>query len=203
MNPRKNVSAKAPAAQRTAARTVASMSPRKANVAQAKTPRTQSPVNQTGRAPSAPPVYRPQPTPHVLQTKAAVGQHPHPLHSPHQTATSDAHSRSGVVQRTAAVVQLARGAKKGAKKSAKKSAAAQQQSKAQRSYNNLCAYRPGWVRNNDITLALVTRFIRDCPYPNGIRGHASGDNSQGEQAKTTNDCLAYKAWHTHNIAAWV
>ena len=81
----------------------------------------------------------------------------------------------------------------------KKKSAAEVQSKAQRSFNNICAYRAGWVRKNDISLATVTAFIRT--YPSGIRGHASGDNSQGEQGNTTADCLAYRSWH-RGIYGW-
>jgi hypothetical protein len=190
MNSRKDLPAIASAAQRTPARPAAGMPANKTSVAQAKMPLTQSLANQTRRAPSAPPVYRPQPTPRVLQTKAAVGQQPHPLHAPPQTAAGHVHLQRGVVQ-------LKGGKGKGGKKSA-----AQQQSKAQRSFNNLCAYRSGWIKRNDITLELVTRFIKECPYPAGIRGHSSGDNSQGEQDNTRDDCLAYKSWHTLNVAAW-
>ena len=90
--------------------------------------------------------------------------------------------------------------KGGGKKGGKKGSAAAKQSKAARSYNNLCAYRPGWVRKNNITLADVTNFIKT--YSSGIRGHASGDNSQGEQDNTKNDCLAYKSWHTTRYGVW-
>jgi hypothetical protein len=43
-------------------------------VLQAKSKVSSQPTNQAARTPVAPPVYRPQPTPRVLQTKKAVGQ---------------------------------------------------------------------------------------------------------------------------------
>ncbi len=71
---------------------------------------------------------------------------------------------------------------------------AKQASKADRSFNNLKDYRPLWVTQNGITALHVRDFVKS--YKWGIRGHASGDNSQGEQGNTTEDCKAYKGWHT-------
>jgi hypothetical protein len=128
------------------------------------------------------PVSPPQPASHVLQAKPVSGQLPRIIQPPQPNVHQPA------------VIQEKGGKKKG--KGGGKSSTAKKQSKAQRSFNNLTAYRSGWIKRNDISLETVTAFIKDCPYPNGIRGHASGDNSQGEQDNTTNDCLAYKAWHT-------
>ncbi len=70
------------------------------------------------------------------------------------------------------------------------------QSLADRSYNNLCHYRPGWVRKNGITSEHVRAFIKT--YKSGIRGHHSGTSQDKEQQNTTNDCLAFKSWFTTN-----
>ena len=87
------------------------------------------------------------------------------------------------------------------KKSAKKAATARNAAKPQKaaaqgdkSFANLCAYRAGWVRDNNITADNVKDFRKT--YPSGIRGHASGKSGDGEQGNTTADCTAYKSWHT-------
>ena len=176
------------------------------------TPQVPSPLTaRKNQAIKAPPVYSPQPTPKVLQTKLRL-----PIHRNVSAAGSEVHLRPEAVKAKDQfrvfqpngfsalnpVVQLAtarrrnRGGGGGGKKSkgGGKSTTAKKQSKAARSFNNLCAYRSGWVKRNDITLETVTAFIKT--HPEGIRGHASGDNSQGEQDNTTLDCLAYKSWHT-------
>jgi hypothetical protein len=62
------------------------------------------------------------------------------------------------------------------------------------SWQNMQDYRPGWIKRNDITEARVENFCST--YENKrIRGHGSGDNSQGEQDVTTFDLGAYKLWH--------
>lgn len=87
----------------------------------------------------------------------------------------------------------AAGEKKG--KSDKQIRKQKEQSNSARSFNNLKDYRPGWVRKNNITEDTVREFLKT--YEHGkIRGHASGDNSQGEQAVTIRDLSAYKSWHT-------
>jgi len=63
------------------------------------------------------------------------------------------------------------------------------------SWTNLKAYRPGWVRDNAITEGHVKAFLKTYG-PRKIRGHASGDNSQGEQGNTTTDLNAFKSWFT-------
>ncbi|BAY19480.1 hypothetical protein NIES21_53430 [Anabaenopsis circularis NIES-21] len=75
------------------------------------------------------------------------------------------------------------------------------QSLGDRSYNNLVAYRSGWVKKNGITAEDVKEFRKS--YKHGIRGHSSGDNNQGEQGNTTEDCLAYKSWHTREKGQWL
>lgn len=86
------------------------------------------------------------------------------------------------------VTQLAKGGNKKKKE--------QKQSLADRSYVNLCAYRPGWVRQNDINAQHVKDFIKT--YRSGIRGHHSGSSQDGEQQNTTNDCIAFKSWFKTN-----
>lgn len=76
-----------------------------------------------------------------------------------------------------------------------------EQSQSARSYNNLYDYRPGWVRDNNITEAKVKEFLKTYEFKK-IRGHASGDNSKGEQDVTTRDLNAYKSWHTRRYNAW-
>ena len=98
------------------------------------------------------------------------------------------------------VVQLGKESRKKAATERNKNKKAKTQSLGDRSYNNLCAYRAGWVRDNEITAGMVAEFRKT--YASGIRGHASGDNNQGEQDNTTNDCLAYKSWHTKKYG-WI
>lgn len=98
------------------------------------------------------------------------------------------------------VVQLGKDSKKRAATERNANKKAKEQSQGDRSYNNICAYRPGWVRMNDITADKVAAFRKT--YKNGIRGHASGDNNQGEQENTKTDCLAYKSWHTKTYGEW-
>ncbi len=122
--------------------------------------------------------------------------------TPIQKALISSNNTSAVAQ-LASVGDVAQLGKKSAKAAATARNAdkkAKTQSLGDRSYNNLCAYRPGWVRKNDITAAKVAAFRKT--YSNGIRGHASGDNSQGEQGNTTADCLAYKSWHTTTYGQW-
>ncbi len=73
-------------------------------------------------------------------------------------------------------------------------ATARRPSKAERSLENLKDYRPSWLTQNGITAQHLRDFGK--VYAWGIRGHASGDNQQGEQKTTTDDCKAYKSWHT-------
>lgn len=69
------------------------------------------------------------------------------------------------------------------------------------SWTNLKAYRPGWVSRNGITETDVKQFVKQYS-ARKIRGHASGDNSQGEQGNTTTDLNAFKSWYTTNYG-WV
>jgi hypothetical protein len=57
----------------------------------------------------------------------------------------------------------------------------------------LKAYRPGWVRKNDITEQQVRSYVSG---GGTIRGHHSGDPSQGEGPNTPGDLLAFKSWFT-------
>ncbi len=84
----------------------------------------------------------------------------------------------------------------------KKGSKAAKQSNADRSYNNMKDYRPGWVRRNNITASMVAEFIKKS-HVKKIRGHASGDNSKKEQDNTTNDLNAYKSWHTRRYGRWL
>lgn len=104
------------------------------------------------------------------------------------------HRPSTLVQLKATTIQLKNG------KGKKKKAAAPKESKAQRSLNNITAYRGGWVRKNNIDLAKMQAFIGT--YSSGIRGHASGRPGDGEQGTTKTDLLAYKAWHTRTYQEW-
>ena len=99
---------------------------------------------------------------------------------------------SSIIQRKEMLVQFKNG--KGKKKKA-----ADKVSGAQRSLNNIMAYRGGWCKKNDIDLAKMQAFIKT--YPSGIRGHASADSSKKEQGNTTTDCDAYKSWH-RGIYGW-
>lgn len=80
------------------------------------------------------------------------------------------------------------GKKKGGKTPKKK------ESGVDRSYNNLGAYRPGWVRKNNVTREHIAAFQKT--YKSGIRGHASGTSEDKEQGNTTTDCNAFKSWFT-------
>ncbi len=103
-----------------------------------------------------------------------------------------------VDQRPATLLQL-KGSTLQLKNGKKKKGAPAKESKAQRSLNNIAAYRGGWFKKNDIDLAKMQEFVKT--YPNGIRGHASGDSSKGEQGNTEADCNAYKSWH-RGIYGW-
>jgi len=70
----------------------------------------------------------------------------------------------------------------------------QKENKESSSWGNMQAYRPGWIKKNGITEDLVKEFCREMGRK--IRGHASGDSSQGEQDNTKEDLTAYKSWHT-------
>lgn len=72
---------------------------------------------------------------------------------------------------------------------------AQEQHRENQSWTNLQDYRSGWVKRNDITEQDVKEFLKTYD-PGKIRGHASGDNSQGEQGNTTTDLNAFKSWYT-------
>lgn len=165
-------------------------------------------------AKAVPAVYRPQPLPRVLQTKLSVSGNALKLKSTAakspvvrpatKNVTQLERPTANTVGSNSNSIQLAiRNQKKtggggqkggGKKKGGGKSPQAQAQSKAARSFNNICHYRSGWVKRNDITEKRISDFIDD-GHPQGIRGHSSGDNSMGEQDNTTNDCLAYKRWH--------
>lgn len=103
-------------------------------------------------------------------------------------------------QTTPSVIQLGKLGKKKAAIERNKNKKSKTQSLGDRSYNNLCAYRPGWVRSNNITAQNVADFRKT--YKHGIRGHSSGDNTMGEQDNTKEDCLAYKSWHTKTFGVW-
>ena len=174
-------------------------------------------------AKAAPAVYRPQPLPRVLQTKLSVSSSAPKLKSTAvkpslvvRPATKNILQLERPIPNTVGPnpnsIQLSiRNKKKtggggggggGKKKGGGKSPQAQAQSKAARSFNNICHYRSGWVKRNNITEQTVADFIDD-GHPQGIRGHSSGDNSMGEQDNTTNDCLAYKHWHeSHPLWGW-
>ena len=92
------------------------------------------------------------------------------------------------------VVQLGKNGKKKAAMERNANKKAKAQSMGDRSYNNLCDYRSGWIKRNNITAQNVKDFRKT--YSKGIRGHASGNNNDGEQGNTTEDCKAYKSWHT-------
>lgn len=87
----------------------------------------------------------------------------------------------------------AAGEKKG--KTQKEIKKQKEQSKNARSFNNLKYYRPLWVTRNDVSEETVKEFLKGY-LPGKIRGHASGDNSQGEQKVTQDDLTAYRHWHT-------
>jgi Domain of unknown function (DUF4157) len=74
---------------------------------------------------------------------------------------------------------------------------ARQESKA---WINLKAYRGSWVTDNDITEGQVKKFCKDTGMT--IRGHASGDNSKGEQGVTTEDLINFKNWYTKEYGGW-
>lgn len=70
-----------------------------------------------------------------------------------------------------------------------------------KSWKNIQDYRPGWIKRNNITEATVKDFCKQYEHRT-IRGHGSGDNSQGEQDNTTRDLNAYKSWHTDQFGIW-
>ena len=60
-------------------------------------------------------------------------------------------------------------------------------------WENLKAYRSGWVKRNNITESDVQSYVGG---GGKIRGHHSGDPSQGEGPNTPTDLLAFKSWYT-------
>ena len=70
-----------------------------------------------------------------------------------------------------------------------------------KSWKNMQDYRPGWIKRNNITEETVKEFCGQYEHRT-IRGHGSGDNSQGEQENTTRDLNAYKSWHTKTFGIW-
>jgi hypothetical protein len=75
--------------------------------------------------------------------------------------------------------------------------AAHQESRA---WTNLKAYRGSWVTDNNITESQVKKFCKSTGRT--IRGHASGDNSKGEQGNTTEDLGVFKTWFTQQYGGW-
>lgn len=72
-----------------------------------------------------------------------------------------------------------------------------QQHQGDGSWLNMKHYRPGWVRDQNITEEMVKAFVKT--YSKGkIRGHHSGapDDNSKEHQNTTDDLIAYKSWHT-------
>lgn len=68
------------------------------------------------------------------------------------------------------------------------------------SWENMQHYRPGWVRDNEITEEMVRAFCKATGRK--IRGHHSEDSSQKEHKNTTTDLNAYKSWHTKKFKSW-
>ncbi len=93
--------------------------------------------------------------------------------------------------RTGKPLQL-RGGTKGKKNSGGKPKAQKQQSKAQRSLNNIYAYETAWANKNNPTIDDMKIFCGW--YTSGIRGHASGDSSKGKQGNTNKDCQQFMIW---------
>ena len=157
---------------------------------------------QSVKQPVAPPVYRPQPSPKVLQTKSSAASSPHAIQLPRQPATLPAYRPDAK-----RIVQLQKKcncgkpgnkhnsscpANKNFNKNANIKVAKQQRQVT--TFENLKCYRPGWVRRNNIT----EEHVRE--WGGRIHGHCSSaaDKDEGEQERTKTDLAAFKSWFTQH-----
>lgn len=81
---------------------------------------------------------------------------------------------------------------------AKKTKKQKEQSKADRSAYNVNAYFRDWANGKKrpvpITGEVMKLFLK--VHPEGVRGHHSGDPSQGKGGNTDNDFEIFKSWYT-------
>ncbi len=146
------------------------------------------------KPPVAPPVFRPQQAPKVLQTKAAMAR----------TSGQSAVFKGTIQQSPARVLQMKRcplcgenghgkqGCYRTKQNKNNPGSDAQQQSKAQRAYNAFRSYRTAFFTDNGVSLAHVKQYFTE---GNKLHGHGSDPSGQSnENQATKDDADAFVGW---------
>jgi hypothetical protein len=165
------------------------------------------PKNSSGPR-NAPPVYRPQPAPKVLQRKSALTNQPAPNWSSERITGVAKMSAARSNPAPASTPRLGPTAQPWAPavfprslstiQARKKKKKTPTVSKGQKTWENLCCYSKDKAKQvlkhyPNTYLAIMDAFVQY--YSNGIRGHCSGGSGDKANSATLEDLSIFNGWY--------